>query len=121
MIESYELDCVDGGSSVYVLRTLKDFDEYEKLMKKEDPEFSKWNPNFYHLKQEFEEYIGKTWQDKEQLRYTYNGIPFYVEYTVIALEDSVHDWYWIVENVDDARDIRYVNAGCNDLKDGLKK
>ena len=42
----------------------------------------------------------------------YNGEPVYVEYKVIALEDDYAnmDWYWVVQNVDDDRDIKYVNV-----------
>lgn len=108
--------------NVYVLETLEDWDEYEKILKDTDKDFLKWNPNFYSFKEDFKKYIGKIWQDKEQLRYTFNGNPVYVEYKVIALEDDDPnmDWYWVVQNVDDDRDIKRVLANNWDMKNGIK-
>lgn len=108
--------------NVYVLETLEDWDEYEKILKDTDKDFLKWNPNFYSFKEDFKKYIGKIWQDKEQLRYTFNGNPVYVEYKVIALEDDDPnmDWYWVVQNVDDDRDIKRVLANSWDMKNGIK-
>lgn len=107
---------------VYVLETMEDWDEYEKILKDMDPDFLKWNPNFYSFKEEFEKYIGKIWQDKRQLRYMYNGEPVYVEYKIIALQDDEPnmDWYWLVQNVDDDRDIKYVLGNSWELKEGIK-
>lgn len=107
---------------VYVLETMEDWDEYEKILKDMDPDFLKWNPNFYSFKEEFEKYIGKIWQDKRQLRYMYNGEPVYVEYKIIALQDDEPnmDWYWVVQNVDDDRDIKYVLGNSWELKEGIK-
>ena len=97
---------------VYVLETMDDWDEYERILKEKDPDFLKWNPNFYSFKEDFEKYIGKIWQDKNQLRYMYNGEPVYVHYKIIALEDNNPnmDWYWVAQNVDDDRDIKYING-----------
>lgn len=107
---------------VYVLETMEDWDEYEKILKDMDPDFLKWNPNFYSFKEEFEKYIGKIWQDKRQLRYMYNGEPVYIEYKIIALQDDEPnmDWYWVVQNVDDDRDIKYVLGNSWELKEGIK-
>lgn len=119
----YETEGVYGQGNAYVMETLEDFDEYEKYMKQRDPEFPKWNPNFYSFRDDFKKYIGKTWQDKRQLRYKYNGAPVYVEYKVIAIEDNdpMADWYWIVRNEDDHRDIKYILANSYDLRDGIKE
>lgn len=108
--------------NIYVLETMEDWDEYEKILKDMDPDFLKWNPNFYSFKEEFEKYIGKIWQDKRQLRYMYNGEPVYVEYKIIALQDDEPnmDWYWVVQNVDDDRDIKYVLGNSWELKEGIK-
>ena len=108
--------------NIYVLETMEDWDEYEKILKDEDPDFLKWNPNFYSFKEDFKKYIGKIWQDKNQLRYMFNGEPVYVEYKVIALEDDDPnmDWYWVVQNVDDDRDIKYVLANSWDMQNGIK-
>jgi len=108
--------------NVYVLETMEDWDEYERILKDTDQDFLKWNPNFYSFKEDFKKYIGKIWQDKNQLRYTFNGNPVYVEYKVIALEDDNPnlDWYWVVQNVDDDRDIKYVLANSWDMQNGIK-
>lgn len=108
--------------NIYVLETMEDWDEYEKILKDEDPDFLKWNPNFYSFKEDFKKYIGKIWQDKNQLRYMFNGEPVYVEYKVIALEDDDPnmDWYWVVQNVDDDRDIKRVLANSWDMQNGIK-
>ena len=108
--------------NIYVLETMEDWDEYEKILKDEDPDFLKWNPNFYSFKEDFKKYIGKIWQDKNQLRYMFNGEPVYVEYKVIALEDDDPnmDWYWVVQNVNDDRDIKRVLANSWDMQNGIK-
>ena len=115
-------ECSDRYGDVYVLETLDDWDEYEALLKSKGEDFLKYNPNFYAFKDEFKQYIGKIWQDKEQLRYTYNDVPVYVEYKVIGIEDdnAMLDWYWVVQNVDDERDIKYILANSWDLVNGLK-
>lgn len=121
-METYRMKDIYGEGDVYVLKTIEDWDEYEKLCKERNSDFLKYNPNFFSFKEDFEKYIGKVWQDKEQLRYTYNGVPVYVEYKVIAIEDNnpMMDWYWIVQNVDDDRDVKSILANSCDLKDGIK-
>ena len=111
-----------GEDTVYVLETLEDFDEYEKIQKKMDPDFiKKFNPNFYEFKELFKMYVGKIWQDKNQLKYRLNGKPFYEEYKIISLEDdySNMDWYWVVQNIDDDRDIKYVLGNSKDIEMGV--
>ena len=121
-METYRMKGIYGEGDVYVLKTIEDWDEYEKLCKERNSDFLKYNPNFFSFKKDFEKYIGKTWQDKEQLRYTYNGVPVYVEYKVIAIEDNnpMMDWYWIVQNVDDDRDVKSILANSCDLENGIK-
>ena len=121
-METYRMKGIYGEGDVYVLKTIEDWDEYEKLCRERNSDFLKYNPNFFSFKEDFEKYIGKTWQDKEQLRYTYNGVPVYVEYKVIAIEDNnpMMDWYWIVQNVDDDRDVKSILANSCDLKNGIK-
>ena len=108
--------------NVYVLETMEDWDEYEKILRDRDQDFLKCNPNFYSFKEDFKKYIGKIWQDKNQLRYMFNGEPVYVEYKVIALEDDDPnmDWYWVVRNVDDDRDVKRVLANSWDMQNGIK-
>ena len=116
-------ECSDRYGDVYVLETLEDWDEYEALLKSKGEDFLIYNPNFYAFKDEFKQYIGKIWRDKEQLRYTYNGVPVYVEYKVIAIEDNnaMLDWYWVVQNVDDDRDIKHILGISWDLQKGIKE
>ena len=114
---------LDGKEDkVFVLETLEDWDEYEKFLKEKDPDFLQSNPNFYSFKEDFKKYIGKIWQDKTQIRYCFNGVPVYVEYKVIALEDdnANWDWYWVVQNVDDDRDMKHILANSWDLANGIK-
>lgn len=120
-METYRMKGIYGEGDVYVLKTIEDWDEYEKLCRERNSDFLKYNPNFFSLKEDFEKYIGKVWQDKEQLRYTYNDEPVYVEYKVIAIEDNnpMMDWYWIVQNVDDDRDVKSILANSCDLKNGI--
>ena len=120
-METYRMKGIYGEGDVYVLKTIEDWDEYEKLCRERNSDFLKYNPNFFSFKEDFEKYIGKVWQDKEQLRYTYNNEPVYVEYKVIAIEDNnpMMDWYWIVQNVDDDRDVKSILANSCDLVNGL--
>lgn len=120
-METYRMKGIYGEGDVYVLKTIEDWDEYEKLCRERNSDFLKYNPNFFSLKEDFEKYIGKVWQDKEQLRYTYNDEPVYVEYKVIAIEDNnpMMDWYWIVQNIDDDRDVKSILANSCDLKNGI--
>ena len=121
-METYRMKGIYGEGDVYVLKTIEDWDEYEKMCRERNSDFLKYNPNFFSFKEDFERYIGKVWQDKEQLRYTYNDEPVYVEYKVIAIEDNnpMMDWYWIVQNVDDDRDVKSILANSCDLKNGIK-
>ena len=120
-METYKMKGIYGEGDVYVLKTIEDWDEYEKLCRGRNSDFLKYNPNFFSFKEDFEKYIGKIWQDKDQLRYTYNGVPVYVEYKVIGIEDNnpMMDWYWIVQNVDDERDIKSILANSCDLENGI--
>ena len=122
-MKTYETKGIIGEDTVYVLETLEDWDEYEKILKDIDKDFiTKYNPNFYSFKEDFKKYIGKIWRDKNQLRYRINGKPVYVEYKVIAIEDDYAnmDWYWVVQNVDDDRDIKYINGNSWDMRNGIK-
>ena len=121
-METYKMKGIYGEGDVYVLKTIEDWDEYEKLCRERNSDFLKYNPNFFSFKEDFEKYIGKVWTDKEQVRYTYNDEPVYVEYKVIAIEDNnpMMDWYWIVQNVDDDRDVKSILANSCDLKNGIK-
>ena len=120
-METYKMKGIYGEGDVYVLKTMEDWDEYEKLCREKDTDFLKWNPNFFSFKEDFKKYIGKTWEDHNQLRYTFNGIPVYEEYKVIGIEDNnpMMDWYWIVQNVDDDRDVKSILANSYDLINGL--
>ena len=121
-METYKETGIYGEGTVYVMYTVEDFDEYEKICKEKDSEFPKWNPNFYSFKEDFIKYVDKIWEDKNQLRYTLNGVPVYEEYKVIAIEDNdpMADWYWKIQNTRNPKDIKYLLANSHDLKEGLK-
>ena len=108
--------------TVYVLESLEDWDEYEKIYKEENPDFLKQNPNFYVIKEEFKEYIGRVWEDKSEIRYKLNGRAVYKGYDVVGVEDNCPwmDWYWILQNIDDPKDIKNILVNSHDLKNGLK-
>ena len=120
-METYKMKGIYGEGDVHVLKTMEDWDEYEKLCREKDTDFLKWNPNFFSFKEDFKKYIGKTWEDHNQLRYTFNDIPVYEEYKVIGIEDNnpMMDWYWIVQNVDDDRDVKSILANSCDLENGI--
>lgn len=122
-MEIYKENGIYGEGDVYVLKSLEDFDEYEKLLESEEEGYiKKYNPNFYAFKEEFIQYIGKIWKDKNKRIYTLNGVPKYKEYKVIAIEDNLSwaDWYWLLQNTQNEKDIKYLLANGSDLKDGLK-
>ena len=120
-METYRMKGIYGEGDVYVLKTIEDWDEYENLCRERNSDFLKYNPNFFSFKEDFEKYIGKTLEDHNQLRYTFNDIPVYEEYKVIGIEDNnpMMDWYWIVQNVDDDRDIKSILANSCDLENGI--
>ena len=122
-METYKSKGLYGEGTVYVLKSVEDFDEYEKILESEEEgSIKKYNPNFYSFKEDFIKYVGKIWQDKDQLRYTLNGVPVYVEYKVIGIEDNnpMMDWYWLVQNTKDEKDLKNLLANGPDLRDGLK-
>ena len=111
-METYLQEGVYGEELVYRLKSLADWDEYEKVLKEKDPDFiKKYDPNFYSFKADFEKYFGKIWVDKN------TGL----EYKVAAIEDDYAnmDWYWVVQNVKDELDIKYILANSYDLEEGL--
>lgn len=101
---------VYGEGDVYTLYTINDWDEYENLLKSNNQDFLKFNPNFYSFKEDFIKYIGKIWQDENE------------EYKVIAIQDdnSMADWYWVLQNVNKSDKIIYLLANSYDLQEGLK-
>lgn len=107
-MKTYKDKGIYGEGNVYVIENLDDFNEYEKFLGDECIRDS--NPNFYAFKNDFEKCIGKIWTNKNS------------EYKVIAIEDNGPwmDWYWVVQNVDDDRDIKYLLANDNDFQNNLK-
>lgn len=108
-METYRMNGIYGEGDVYVLKTMEDWDELEKISREKDPEFPKWNPAFFPIKNDFQKYMGKIWQEKD------------TRYRVIGIEDNnpMADWYWIVQNVNDDRDIKHILANSKDLKNGI--
>ena len=102
---------VYGEGDVYTIYSLEEWDEYENLLKTNSTDFLKFNPNFYSFKEDFIKYIGKIWQDEK-----------HEEYKVIAIQDdnSMADWYWVLQNVNDENNVKYLLANSYDLQEGLK-
>lgn len=96
-----------GEDDVWVLETLEDFDEYLKLNKDTSLSLTGWYNVF---KNGFTKYKDKYINDKNQLRYMFNGKGVYVRYKLIAVEvnDAWCDVYWVLENEDDPRDVKTV-------------
>lgn len=107
-MEKYKSKGLYGEGDVYVLKTMEDWDKLEKIMREKNPEFPKYSI-FFELKKDFEKYIGKIWQESE------------TRYRVIGIEDNtpMADWYWIVQNVNDERDMKYLLAISTDLRNGI--
>lgn len=103
----------------YVLYTLEDWDEYEQILKAKG-DFLKWNPNFYSFKEDFMKYIGKIWSNEHYYFHTKKGKPV-GKYKIIGMEDSnsMQDWYFLAQNIDDDRDIEYILVNSHDIDEGL--
>ena len=101
-----------GEGIVYVINSIEDFDEYAKVTNKSKEKIDK-------LKERFNKYIGKIWQDFNKPLDIVDGVQQYMEYKIIGLEDNIpyRDYYWVVQNVDDERDIQYVL----NIRTGLKE
>ena len=103
-------DGIYGKGYVYSLYSLEDFEIYENYLKTIDSNYiNKYNPNFYSFKEDFEKYKDKLWSDGNKL------------YTIIGIEDddAMSDWYWICENNDDSKDIKYILANDKEFENGL--
>ena len=100
----------------YALYTLDDWDEYEKILKKNGDFLN----TFYSFKEDFIKYIGKTWTNKYDYSHTKKGAPV-ANYKVIGMEDNnaMLDWYFIVQNIEDENDIQYVLVNSTDIEEGL--
>lgn len=111
-MEKYKGSGIYGEGDVYVLRSLDDWNEYEKLQKERtNDNILKWYPGFYQIKESFKKYIGKTWKDKDNSSL----------YKVVAIEDNTpwSDWYWVVQNIDDERDVKHILANSPELREGI--
>lgn len=109
-METYKGKGIYEEGTIYVLKNMEDWDELEILYRKGNPVYPNQDSPFFYLKGEFEKFIGKLWQDKNQTKYKVMGI---------EKNDPMRDWYWIVQNVDDDRDIKYILANSKDLKNGI--
>lgn len=76
-------------------------------------------PNWKIILDDFKKIFGKTWRDKNVIRYVFNGVPVYREYRIIGLEDnnSFADYYWILENENGLR--RYENVNDKEFYEGI--
>ena len=106
------MDGLYGEDIVYVINSIEDFDEYAKVTNKSKEKIDQ-------LKERFNKYIGKIWCDYEKPLEVVDGVQQYMEYKIIGLEDNIpyRDYYWVVQNVDDERDIQYVL----NIRTGLKE
>lgn len=103
-------DGIYGKGYVYSLYSLEDFEIYENYLKTIDSNYiNKYNPNFYSFKEDFKKYLYKFFAYKDEL------------YKVIGIEDddAMSDWYWIIENVNNSKDIKYVLANDSEFEKGL--
>lgn len=118
-MDTYKETGIYGEDDVFVLKSLKDFDEYEKILLEKGIQP---DSNFYSFKEDFKKYFGKIWQNKTVISYVLNGVNIYPEYKIIGIEDNyaMMDWYWIVQNIDDDLDIKYILANSCDIEEGLK-
>lgn len=99
-------------------RTLEDFDIYEKLytVNYGADTIKKFNPNFYGIKKEFREKIGKPWYDKKRLRYTFNDGRVYVKYKIIGVDLESENYYWVLKCMTyPDEDLRYINMNDPDF------
>lgn len=104
-------DGLYGKGNVYSLYSLEDFDIYENYLKTIDSDYiKKYNPNFHSFKEDFKKYVGKLWNITKNETYRVIGIED---------DDSMGDWYWVLENVENPSDIIYQLANDSDFYKGL--
>ena len=99
----FEETGIYGKGHRYVIETVEDFDEWRDLHK------DSYGTNRFadEMIGDFRQCIGKNWKDPK------TG----TLYKVIGLEDNeaYMDWYWIIQNVDDERDMQYPLANDSDF------
>lgn len=80
--------------NVYLIERIEDFEEWRQLHKN-----SNGNRFADEMEDEFRQYIGKTWINPKTGNH----------YKIIGLEDNNAwmDWYWVIQNIDDDRDISH--------------
>lgn len=104
-------DGLYGKGYVYTLYTLEDFDIYENYLNTIDNDYiKKYNPNFHSFKEDFKKYVGKLWSITKNETYRVIGIED---------DDTMADWYWVLENIENPSDIIYQLANDSDFYKGL--
>lgn len=78
-----------GEADVYRFYTVEEAEKYEKQC-----------ANWLSIVEKFKKIKGKTWLDKQDIRYLLDNEPVYREYTIIGIEDNEawFDYYWILED-----------------------
>lgn len=76
--------------------------------------------NWPKIVEEMRKYLGKIWEDHDDIRYLVNSVPVYREYTIIGMEDNEPwaDYYWILEDKNKKR--KYELANDSDFYKNIK-
>ena len=103
-MKAYSTVGIYGEGTAYILENLGDWDEYEEFLLSAD--LMKFNPNFYEFKNDFFRNAGKFVEVAGEL------------YKVVAAEcdETMADWYYICENINDKYDRKYYLMGDVDLE-----
>ena len=103
-MKAYKTVGIYGEGTAYILENLGDWDEYEEFLLSAD--LMKFNPNFYEFKKDFFRNAGKFVEFAGEL------------YKVAAAEcdETMADWYYICENINDKYDRKYYLMGDVDLE-----
>ena len=106
-MEAYETVGIYGEGTAYILENLGDWDEYEEFLISAD--LMKFNPNFYEFKKDFFRNAGKVVEFAGEL------------YKIVAAEcdETMADWYYVCENINDRYDRTYYLMGDVDLESHL--
>lgn len=100
-----------GRGVEYIIETLEDWDSYEKMCRETFPEILQY-PDFSKIKEDFKKFIGKIWTSESKKRYE-----------VVAMVDSRpnRDWYWLLRNIEEEKDTRYLLFVSRELEEGLNE
>lgn len=88
-MEHIQKEGIYGKGDVWRFYTVEEAEKHEKQC-----------VNWQSIVEDFKKIKGKTWLDKQDIRYLLNSEPVYREYTIIGIEDNEPwaDYYWILED-----------------------